>query len=208
MRLLIYLFIILSSFAIAEPNTNVITVNTKAYTLQYDTIRHVPLLVTWKIYNGAGECSRLQFAFKSQPGSATNKDYLHKGFDKGHMADAEDFAYSCDRMRETFSYYNCAPQTPELNRGVWKAWEGRTRSYSKTDSVSISCGPIYEGTEFQHVGVMIIPTGYWKVVQGLSTGNIFLCARFENTKTALMTNIDTATLNRLAIIPVKFKKFN
>jgi endonuclease G len=54
--------------------------------------------------------------------TATSRDYAGSGYDKGHMAAALDFASDCEKEEMTFVYYNALPQTPNLNRGVWKSF--------------------------------------------------------------------------------------
>ena len=50
---------------------------------------------------------------------ATNSDYLHSGYDKGHMAPAADMKWSSIAMKESFYFSNICPQHPELNRNNW-----------------------------------------------------------------------------------------
>lgn len=38
---------------------------------------------------------------------ATDKDYLNSGYDAGHLANAEDFAFDRYKEEKTFRYYNC-----------------------------------------------------------------------------------------------------
>lgn len=186
-------------------NNPIIFVHNKSYNLWYDTDKHVPILVTWKMYKGGGEISRSGLFFKASPNSATNKDYKTMGYDKGHMADAQDFAYDSITISQTFTYYNCAPQTPQLNRGIWKTYEGRSRTSSKTDSLLIACGSIYSGIEFKKIGNVTVPSGYWKVVQSLTTGHILFSGTFTNTKTPVLTEVDTSIIKSLCPVFVKFK---
>lgn len=202
---MLFIFLIFLCCSATLQTNPIITVHTKSYKLWYDVEKHVPILVTWKMYNGGGSFSRVAFFFKTGPGSATNKDYAKKGFDKGHMADAQDFAYDSTRMSETFTYYNCAPQTPQLNRGIWKTYEGRSRTSSKTDSLFIACGSIYEGVEFRKMGNVTVPSGYWKVVQSLSTGRILFSGVFTNSNLPVLTEVDTTVIKRLCPVAIKFK---
>jgi hypothetical protein len=62
-------------------------------------------------------------------------DYARTGYDLGHMAPAEDFAWSKTRKRETFSMANIEPQLLGLNRQGWpggatRLLQDRPRSYT------------------------------------------------------------------------------
>ncbi len=50
-------------------------------------------------------------------GSATLDDYRGSGFDRGHLAPAEDFEWSAEAMSESFCMINMSPQKPGFNRG-------------------------------------------------------------------------------------------
>ena len=54
-------------------------------------------------------------------------DYRRSGYDRGDMAPAAAFKRSRDAMSATFLLSNMAPQTPKLNRGIWKILEEETR---------------------------------------------------------------------------------
>lgn len=59
--------------------------------------------------------------------SARPNDYTRSGYDRGHMAPNHAIAsrYGKDAQAETFLMGNIAPQTPSLNRGVWRDVEHR-----------------------------------------------------------------------------------
>jgi len=74
---------------------------------------------------------------------ATNSDYSHSGYDKGHMAPAADMRWSSNAMKESFYFSNVCPQYPQLNRGKWKILEEQIRDIAVQDSaIIIVCGPI------------------------------------------------------------------
>ena len=58
---------------------------------------------------------------------ASLSDYLRSGFDRGHMAPSADFRGDLVANAETFLMTNIAPQTPALNRVVWRKIESDIR---------------------------------------------------------------------------------
>ena len=54
-------------------------------------------------------------------------DYVGSGYDRGHMAPAAAFRRSEEAMSETFKLSNMAPQTPTLNRVMWRLLEDDVR---------------------------------------------------------------------------------
>lgn len=143
-----------------------------------------PLYIKYKLYQGGGDCNRSQFHFKTGgvENSATSSDYYHSGYDIGHLASAEDFAYDCHLDSLTFFYYNALPQTPNLNRGVWKTWEGKIRNLSQTDSLLIICGGYFpeDCQSLKNEGSVKIPLNCWKIVKSLSTNKIVYVLWFTN----------------------------
>ena len=111
------LLILLLNIGLAASAQHIDTIIQKpVYTSYYSYALKSPLYVVYYLYKGGGECSRQKLNFSKEYRSATNKDYLKSGYDRGHLANAEDFAYDCDKEKCTFSYYNCIPQHPQLNR--------------------------------------------------------------------------------------------
>lgn len=138
-----------------------------------------PLYVVYHLYKGGGECSRQSMRFISDSATADAEDYKKQGYDKGHLANAEDFAYDCEKERSTFRYYNCLPQTPRLNRGIWKVWETKIRNESQEEHLKIICGGIFYNSKTIGQGVYV-PTSCWKIVINETTGQILHCLLFPN----------------------------
>lgn len=79
----------------------------------------------------------------AKPHSADDGDYEASGYDRGHLASAEDMSWSEATMRESFYYSNMSPQAPAFNRGVWKRLEELVRYWSEAyDSVYVVTGPV------------------------------------------------------------------
>jgi DNA/RNA endonuclease G (NUC1) len=141
-------------------------------------------------------------SFAKEYRSATNKDYLKSGYDRGHLANAEDFAYDCEKEKCTFSYYNCIPQHPQLNRGSWKSWESTIRKESQKDRLKIYTGAIY-GKQKIGNGVAV-PDYCWKLVYNTRTKLILHALLFKNDATEQVQRITPSQLKQLLGYPIAF----
>lgn len=98
--------------------------------------------------------------------TATDADYEGTGFDRGHMAPAEDMAWSKVTMQESFYFTNICPQQPAFNRGVWRRLENLLRYWSEAyDSVYIVTGPVLSN-DLPTIGPhkVSVPSLFYKVV--------------------------------------------
>ncbi len=181
-------------------------VNKGIYTVNFSNALREPLWVSYKLYRGGGECSRAGFRFKNDIDSlktAADKDYARSGYDKGHLANAEDFANDCIKDELTFRYYNCLPQTPNLNRGIWKTNEEQVRDWSQSDSLLVVCGGSFSKKK---IGRIAVPDYCWKVVQSLSTKKILFCGWFSNTTAATVEEVCYNELVRRTKLNIALKK--
>ena len=139
--LLITIFVSIISFSQGIDTV----INTGFYKSYFDIDIKEPVYLAYKVYKGGGNCSRAGFKFKNDTKipMATDKDYAGSGFDMGHLANAADFAFDCVKDEKTFRFYNCLPQYPNLNRGIWKKWETQIRQESQTDSLLVICGGVF-----------------------------------------------------------------
>ena len=189
--LLITISVSFAQSKIIRPDTVICNdVFTSYYSIKY----HCPLVVQYRLYQGGGDCQRGSTTFKATPITATSRDYAASGYDSGHMCNAEDMAYDCAKQKLTFSYYNCVPQTPALNRGSWKAMENVVRKLSQKDSLIVTCGSVF-GANPMKIGHMYIPIAYWKVVQSARTKKVLLAVMYTNTKTNPLTTVVSASRN-------------
>jgi endonuclease G, mitochondrial len=173
-----------------------ITLSNDAYKVNFSNTFHQPKYVSYYLYKGGGECDRKNFDFKNDKTNlecATDEDYSGKGYDKGHLANAEDFAFDCTKDELTFRYYNCLPQTPNLNRGVWKTNETQVRKWSQTQKLYIICGGYFGSKKMGNVSV---PDYCWKVVQSVKTKEVLFCGWFKNAKKASLEEISVGDLEK------------
>jgi endonuclease G, mitochondrial len=192
-RRLTFLFFFLSASALfAEDN---VVIQTPILESHFFREVKQPLFVKYELFKGGGDCDRAGMSFKNdRPDieTATSADYSHSGFDIGHLANAEDFAGNCDRERMTFVFYNAVPQTPNLNRGVWKRVETTVRNWSQSDHLLVICG----GTKFVKRERLYVPKFCYKVVQSETSNRILFCGIFTNTGAAKESDLTEAALEK------------
>lgn len=102
----------------------------------------------------------------AKPHSADDADYNNSGYDRGHLASAEDMSWSEEAMRESFYYSNMSPQVPAFNRGVWKRLEELIRYWAQAyDSVYVVSGPVlYNGLPTIGRDRVSVPQTFYKAV--------------------------------------------
>jgi hypothetical protein len=173
----------------------------------YETLQ--PLQVSYKLYKGGGKCPRDKFRFKNDTRirMSTADDYDKSGYDMGHLANAADFAFDCEKDEKTFRFYNCLPQYPNLNRGIWKKWETVIREESQLDSLLIICGGVFSNRKIKVNSQVCVPDYCWKIVYSLSKCEYVRCLWFTNSPKASFEEITIETLkNRISYDPLKYKK--
>ncbi len=158
-----------------------------------------PLYATYTLYKGGGDCDRdaenFSFSPCDQP-TATDEDYSHSGYDQGHLVNAEDFAYDCSLEKLTFCFYNCLPQTPALNRGIWKSWETKIRKLSQTVKLFVIAGGIYSNVTIGPDSTAAVPDYCYKIVLNSNTKKILYCMLFPNDNSHTMQVLTLSQLKK------------
>jgi endonuclease G, mitochondrial len=147
-----------------------------------------PVAVTYTLFRGGGEVSRKgkHFVKDTRLPSHNAKDFHKSGYDEGHMANAEDFAYNDSLQELTFRFYNCVAQSPELNRGVWKKYESKARKLSQLDSLTVVC--YNEFSDAPKAGLNV-PAACYKCVYHFRTGKLLFEVGFQNSATPALIPI-------------------
>lgn len=198
MRFLLVLFCFLS-FSLFSQKVDTI-INTGFYKSYFSNFYKEPLYVSTIIYKAGGSCDRSKFYFKNDAigiKSPTLKDYVNSGYDQGHLANAADWASDCKNLEKTFRFYNALPQTPNLNRGVWKKWELQIRKLSQTDSLLVVSGGVFSPSDKKIGNGVFVPSYCWKIVVKVKESKILYVLLFENDKDAKVEEIN---LDRLKSI--------
>jgi endonuclease G len=177
-------------------------VKKEVYTSYFSYQLKAPLYVVYYLHQGGGDCSRERMNFKKEYKTASGSDYAKSGYDKGHLVNAEDFAFDCEKERCTFSFYNCIPQHPKLNRGSWKSWESTIRKESQKDILKIYAGAIYGK---QIIGKSVaVPEYCWKIVYNTRTKLILHALLFKNDASQSVQRITTTQLKQLLGYEINF----
>lgn len=158
-----------------------------------------PLYVSYQLYKGGGDCDRSSFNFKNDTKikTSTRSDYKASGYDMGHLANSEDFANDCIKDELTFRFYNCLPQTPNLNRGIWKQWETEIRDLSQRDSLYVICGGIFSSKSKVIGKGVYVPDYCWKIVISMTTKKVLYVLLFTNNNNAIETKTTIDKLEKM-----------
>jgi len=146
------------------------TLRHKYYTSVWDNQKHIPIVVYYNLDASMLNCKtklpRTNKFVKDplEPQSTDlSKAYHSSGYDQGHNMSAQDNACDQTAMVECFYYSNMFPQTPNLNRGVWKQLEVQERALAMKQPITVYIGSV--GCS-KTIGVdkVCVPDSCWKVI--------------------------------------------
>ncbi len=105
---------------------------------------------------------------RSVPTAPSPNDYAKSGYDRGHMVPNYAIAtrYGNDERKKTFLMSNIAPQTPALNRGVWRDVEHRIADLWTTryGEIWVIVGCLSAGNETLSSTSIDVPTAYYQLI--------------------------------------------
>ena len=149
----------------------------EAMTVNFNTAYRVPNCVSYvltadmvKITDGPNAEMRRNYKFNrdaSVAGCPEWWEYKKSGYDRGHMAPANDMRWSRQSMLDCFLMTNICPQDHNLNGGSWNKLELKVHAWAKSKGIIIiATGPVFNGTE-KRIGNdnnIVVPSGFFKVV--------------------------------------------
>ena len=102
----------------------------------------------------------------------TPKDYLHSGYDMGHLIPSEDRSRTTKQNEGTFLRTNMTPQRPDLNRGPWRYLEDYTRKIAteKGKDVQVIAGGVMPDRMKTIGSGVAVPTAFFKIAVVLDKG--------------------------------------
>lgn len=161
------------------------------YVSLYDPLNRAVLLVSELVQPTEHNTVRKNAFHRDNrvPTSPTPGEYEYTGYDRGHMAPADDSTNDVE-MHESFAMTNMTPQVPELNRGRWRGVEMRTRDRIERGGIPthVITAAIY-GKQLTMIGNVPVPIGYIKAAY-FSTGTEIIFT--TNTAVGTIDPITTA----------------
>ena len=142
------------------------------FVVGYDEQRGNPAWVGYRVFadrieKGPKRPSKFKVDNRTKA-RVTHNDYLHSGYDRGHLAPNHAIAlrYGVEAQIETFLCSNIVPQNPALNQGPWRLLE-ETISHdwaNENEEVWVITGPLYDH-EIEMMGSKVeIPDAFFKIV--------------------------------------------
>lgn len=148
-----------------------------AMTVNFNSAYRVPNCVSYvltsdmiDITNGPNAERRRNYKFYADPsvnGCPEWYEYKGSGYDRGHMAPANDMRWSRQSMSDCFLMTNICPQDHDLNGGSWNKLELKVHDWAKQyGKIIVATGPIFNGAnnKIGNNNDIVVPSGFFKVV--------------------------------------------
>ena len=98
---------------------------------------------------------------------ATDYDYSHSKYDRGHMCPSGDNKWDKNAQRQSFLLTNVCPQNHALNKGDWNDLEIQCREWARSmGDIYIVAGPVFYDGVKKTIGrnKVAVPDAFFKVV--------------------------------------------
>jgi endonuclease G len=149
-----------------------------SFVVSYSPVKHVPNWVAWRLDRSYLGHVRRKNDFRPDPAlprelyHVSESDYLHSGYDRGHMCPSADREDTPEDNSTTFVFTNMEPQLHELNAGPWEKFERYERELAARPGavLYIVAGGVFS-SPFPTIGQGVaVPAANFKIVVVLSEG--------------------------------------
>lgn len=134
-----------------------------------------------------------------------HNDYANSGYDRGHLAPAEDFSRSQEAIESTFVMSNVIPQTSRVNSGAWRSLEKQVRSYAcGEEKITVITGPILKAGLPTLKAKISIPQEFFKIVIDETPPKKSLAFIFNQNERGQSVSKNQVTINViLSMVPLQ-----
>ncbi len=163
-------------------------INKKVFDICYSYKMKDPLYVSYTLYGNLVNKINIKkrgnfYTEKSIPVKyrAYSKDYVHSGYDRGHLANDADFDYNKKIVLKTYTMANIIPQSPKVNRKTWLKAEKYERALAvKLNSINVINGVVFSDNP-KRIGKhkVAIPDAFWKIMYN-NEKNFKKCFYYKN----------------------------
>ncbi len=152
----------------------------RGYVVGYSESMKNPLWVAYRLFDVPKlESGKRQSRFSVDTRTriqVAHNDYTRSGFDRGHMAPNFGIAtrYGAEAQKETFLMSNIVPQSPGVNRHIWKDLEMRVaKRYGRYfREVWVITGPVFQGEIKKLDSGVPVPSAYYKIIVDEQNGEL------------------------------------
>lgn len=148
-----------------------------AYVSSYNPDKHVPNWVAWRLdrsYFGSARRSddfRADLSLPARFYRVNESDYLHSGYDRGHLCPSGDRTASRSDNSSTFLFTNMLPQLHELNAGPWERFEDYARQRARAGQILYAVAGGVFGAPYPTIGHGVaVPAYDFKILVLLDEG--------------------------------------
>jgi len=142
-----------------------------AYVVCYDPAAKIAVWASYQLTADDLRKADRRDAFRTDPrltdtDSAHCADYAGSGYDRGHVVPNSDMGRAAQVQAGTFYLSNMTPQSPALNRGMWRWLEELVRTYVKQyGTLHIITGAVVpENAPTVPSGNVRVPARYYKAL--------------------------------------------
>lgn len=149
----------------------------RTFVLSYSAVKRVPNWVAWRLDRSYLGHVHRKDDFRPDPllparfYRVNEHDYLHSGYDRGHMCPSADRDATPADNSSTFLFTNMQPQLHELNAGPWERLETYARQRAERGEVLyIVAGGVFSAP-FPTIGNGVaVPAANFKIIVALRAG--------------------------------------
>jgi endonuclease G len=163
------------------------------FVLSFNAKRLDPNWVAWELHPRYLGSARRKNDFRADEAlpagtpRVTPQDYLHSGYDRGHLCPSADRNATEEMNSLTFLMTNMVPQVHELNAGPWERLEDHERDLATKPgaAVYIAAGPLFDANPPTIGRGVAVPRAMYKIIVALRSGQ----RAAEVTADALVTSV-------------------